>query len=612
MDLLAKLRAMSANGTATSNAWGAFKSGPRPSADLTRVLAVPRRVLEPTEALADKWTARLRRPNGTMRLRPIQAAALEEAFLYGGILGLIGTGFGKTLISLLLPTVWGSENAALLLPPNLKTKLFELEYPELSKHWRIPNLVGASKQYTDTKAVLHVVSYSTLSSAKNSDILERLGIDDLICDEVHNLRHSTAARTKRFKRFARTPRPKPARAHSEGNDGGGSAGVLRRRIAGLSGSITSGSVNDYGHLAQLILGERSPLPLDWHELQAWSYVLDAHEFPAPDGSLALLCSDGPAGESARGGYRRRLVETPGVVATGENDPGMGLYFHRAPVTAPKVVLDALTKLRNEWVRPDGAPLRETLEVYAAGRQLASGFFYKTVYPRQEPEALRKEWMDIRRAYFGEVRQRLALSIPKQDSYLLLCNAAESGRWASEFWKDWKDIRRLVEPATETVWLDKFLVNYAIEWAREKPGIIWAESVAVRAAEEISVGAGIPVYSGGAQDESALIHEDGSRSVVVSIRAFNAGINLQHAFKRNLFLTPPASNTLLEQPIARTHRPRNPALCIGPVEVMDDVTVEFCTHTPELATALADAREKARYVEETTPNAQKLNAGNWLF
>jgi hypothetical protein len=579
--LLEKLRAMGASGKAAPN-WGAFRNGPGPSKDFERVFALPRRQLSPTEEHAAELTTYLRRPGGTMSLRPIQAAALEEAYAASGLLALIGVGFGKGLLSLLLPTAWGATNAALLVPPKLKVKLWDLEYPEYSKHWRIPNLVGHPIQYTDTKAVLHVVSYSDLSSAKRADILERIAPDAVICDEGHSLRHSSAARTKRFKRFFREAR-------------------RRNRVACavLSGSLTSGSINDFAHLADICLGDGSPLPRDWNEVQSWAYALDASDFPSPGGELCRLCEPG---EGVRSGFRRRLVETPGVVATTTNDPGMSLVFDRRELTTPKVVTDALEKLRAEWVRPDGTPLREAIEVYGASRQLACGFYYRTIYPRNEPPALRREWIDARRNYYSEVRDRLTHSIKGQDSYLLLWQAADSGKWKSEHFEAWKAIHEAVKPDTETVWLDKFLVNAAIEWALEKPGIVWVESEAVRAAEEIALGAGIPVYAGGDADTRRLHAEDGSRSVVCSIKAFKEGENLQ-AFNRSLITTPPASGALLEQVIGRTHRSGQTA---------DEVTVDFFLHTPELVSALKDAREKAKAIQETTGNFQKLSVGAWLF
>lgn len=593
--LVTQLRAIAANGGATPK-FSVLGQGPGKSADLTRILALPRRVLEPTEELAEKWTARLRRPGGTMRLRPIQAAALEEAFRYGGLLGLMGVGSGKTLVSLLVFTVWGSKNGGLLIPPNLKTKLFDLEYPEIAKHWRIPNLVGHSTQYPDVKEQFYALSYSKISSASGADILAQLGIDDLSLDECHAVRHSSAARTKRFRRFARTQRPQPAPRVAFGDDVGGSGGVLRRRIAGLSGSITSGSVNDYDHLADLILGDGSPLPRDWHTQREWGYALDAHDTPAPPGALEVL------GTPVRDGFRRRLVETPGVVATTTNDPGMTLTLGRLPLKAPKAVLEALQKVRDTWLRPDGFPLREAIEVYALQRQLACGFFYRRIYPNGEPLALRTEWIAAKKDYDSEVRDRLKLNLKGQDSPLLCWNAAKAGKWQSETWARWAAVRELVRPDKETVWIDRFLVDAAVEWAKAKPGIVWVEAEATRAAFEIAKEAGIAVYAGGAEDEAALIREDGSRSIVASIRAFNAGVNLQ-AFNRALITTCPASNALLEQVIGREHRPGQTA---------DEVVVEFFLHTPELVDALEQAKQKAKYVTETTKNSQKLLVATWLF
>jgi hypothetical protein len=591
LDLLAKLLATPSRGgtdTPAAKTFAAYRRGPGPSRELDRICALPRRRITNGEELAKKWTELLRRPGGTMWLNDVQGIACEEAHTVGGLLGLIGVGKGKTLISLLLGTVWAAGVVVLLVPPKLKTKLFDLEYPVLSKHFRIPNLVGHPVQYTDTKAVLHVVAYSELSSVKRADVLERIRPDAVICDEGHSLRHATAARTKRFKRFYKN-------AKSRG---------YRVKTAVLSGSLTSGSIRDYAHLADVTLGDGSPLPRDWSTLQEWSFALDASDFPAPDGELRRLCElvvDPPV-VGARAGFARRLSETPGVVVTTSNSPGMSLVFDRKGLKTPPAVNAALEKLRREWVRPDGMPLGEAIEVYAAARQLSCGFYYRTIYPRNEPLALRREWLDAKRAYFAEARVRLNQSVQGQDSYLLLWNAAEAGRWKAKHFAAWKAIKDQVEPDTETVWIDKFAVNAAIEWALERPGIVWVESEAVRAAEEIGAQAGLPVFAGGEEDAARLHKEDGSRSIVCSINAFSEGENLQ-CFDRNLILTPPSSAKLLEQAIGRTHRQGQKS---------DEVTVDFCLHTPELVKALKDAREKARVIQETTLNEQKLNIGTWLF
>lgn len=604
-DLASRLKASAPPSGETHYHWNTNRKGPRQSHDLDRVVALPRRPLVLSHEAADAWTARLKRRDGTMKLRPIQAAALEEAEISGGLFGLIGVGFGKTLISLLLPTVWESSVAVLLVPPNLRTKLFEHEYPELSRHWRLPNLYGHPIQYPDTKGILHVVSYSELSSPKRAGILEDLKPDAIVCDEGHSLRHATAARTKRFKRYFKKSQPRTV----VGDDGPGSGGVFRCHLAVLSGTLTARSITDYAHLSGLALGSNSPLPLDWPTLQEWSATLDASEYPAPDGELRRLCR---SGESVRDGFRRRLVETPGVVATETNDPGMPLVLSRRELEAPASVKAALQNLRDTWTRPDGEELVEAIEFYAVARQLASGFFYRRVYPRKEPKEVIREWNDARKSYFQEVRERLKQSIPGQDSPLLLWNAAASGKWHSPSWEWWKGVKDSVEPATETVWLDKFLVHAAVEWAKEAPGLVWVEAEAVKAALAIAKEANIPVYTGGRDDERALIAEDGKRSVVVGIKAFNAGINLQHAFKRNLITTCPSSATLLEQVAGRTHRERDPLLCTGLVAFDDDVTVDFYLHTAELADSLKTARSTARYIEDTTGSRQKLSVATYTF
>ena len=51
------------------------------------------------------WTSSLKTENGTMQLREVQNKALSIASDTHGLLGLIGCGHGKTLISLLIPQV---------------------------------------------------------------------------------------------------------------------------------------------------------------------------------------------------------------------------------------------------------------------------------------------------------------------------------------------------------------------------------------------------------------------------------------------------------------------------------------------------------------------------
>lgn len=589
MKLLDKLNAEPSPQSSERRKWGAFKSGPGDTEEFRRIVALPRRILDISEAVADEWTARFRTPSGTMRLRPYQAAALADAERALGLLGVMGVGSGKTLVSLLLHSVWKSRRTVLLVPPKLKSKLFELELPELSEHWKLPQVVNAAKHegaYVD--GAIYVVSYTDLSNPRRSTLLENIQPDVVIADEGHALRHFTAACTKRWWHYVthglgRIPSADPV------------AGTPRKLCAVLSGTITSGPISDFAHLAEACLGNGSPVPTDYRTLVEWGSVVDpTDEIPAPPGRLADLCLDG---EPIRSGFRRRLVETPGVVATEDNRIPTGLVFRRL---VPKLdaALKAALKQARQGIRPDGEFLQEALDVYACTRRLSMGFYYRHIYPCGEPLEVREAWFQARRDYFSEARARLARSIPGQDSEALLRAAIERGEWNSRYYARWAELEPTVQPEQEAVWVSRCVVDAAVKWAHEAPGIVWVEAEAVKAVMAVT---DLPVYADG-DDALALYKEDGSRSVVASIQAFKEGANLQ-AFNRNLILACPANAALLEQAIGRTHRFGQKA---------DEVFVDFFLHTPELEAALVDARRKAAAITENVGNYQKLYVGTWTF
>ena len=76
------------------------------SAEFERVRDLPRRPPVDTSGAVEALTEYFRRPGGTQTLRPIQARALLEALEIGALVGIIGAGAGKTLVSALLPTAF--------------------------------------------------------------------------------------------------------------------------------------------------------------------------------------------------------------------------------------------------------------------------------------------------------------------------------------------------------------------------------------------------------------------------------------------------------------------------------------------------------------------------
>jgi len=141
------------------------------TADFQRVLSLPRRVWseEDLEKLALDLTSILKTPAGTMRLKHIQALALHDAGVYGGLFGPIAVGGGKTLLTLLLPAVLESRRPLLLLPGGLIEKT-QRERIELSKQWRIPSS-------------LRVFSYDMLGRVEAESELATYKPDLIIADE---------------------------------------------------------------------------------------------------------------------------------------------------------------------------------------------------------------------------------------------------------------------------------------------------------------------------------------------------------------------------------------------------------------------------------------------
>lgn len=581
------------------------------SADLNRVIAVPRRDLETSYPAYEfsQIEARLRktgpcvcakqgRPCPTS-LKPIQAQALIEAARAGGLFAPIGVGHGKTLVDLLLPMVLPEcKTAVLFIPANLKTQLLERDWDYYGGHWRLPNLQGG-RWFEAGRPVLHVVTYNILSRPESSDLMRRINPDTIICDEAHNLKARTSSRTIRFARYFEE--------HPE------------TRLCVLSGTMTSRTIRDCSHLACWSLGDASPYPTAPHVVEDWSNALDPCSCVAaknPDasclcrahpGALLRLCEPG---EHVREGFRRRRVDTLGVVATSESAIGTSLVIRpRMPGPVPPEILTYI-KLAKSGERPDTERFQSDLESAACTRQLSAGFYHRWKYPRGEPRKLIDEWFAKRKAWNAEVWDELKNPEEHLDSPGLLTKAAiraymdppydgDRPVWAAMNWPAWVAIHDQVQPVPEAVWISDYVVQDAADWARENVGIVWVEFPEL--GEAIAKEAGIPYFGGGDEASKLIPLETGKRSIVASIRAHGTGKNLQ-MFYRNLVVTPPADAAIWEQMIARTHRPG---------QLADEVTVDVVQHTAPYRDAFSLARERARFLEQVE-GPQKLMMADYCW
>lgn len=597
------------------------------SRDLRRVLALPRRP-RPDDATLASWAAALKAELSTgatscecvskykrhccANLLPVQAWALTEARAVGGILGPIGVGHGKTLLDLLVSMVVpGCRTSVLLLPPNLKQQLLDVDWHFYGQHWKLPNLAGG-RWLVPGRPTLHVVAFSELSGSRATDLLHRLRPDVVVVDEAHSVRNRTAARTKRFLRYF----------HDNPSV----------RLFAWSGTLTSRSLKDYAHLSNLAMGEGSPTPLHWPTVEEWAGHLDPGEFRSPPGRLSQF------GRDARVGYASRVVESLGVVSSGDTASCQAsLVISERPLEAPEVVKEHLSALEGSWTRPDGEELVDAMSVGRCARELSCGFYYRWRFPRKEPVEVIERWLKARKDWHKELREKLKLSRPHMDSPLLCAKAAirwykgythverdDEGRevarhsiparstsgplpvWPSLCWPEWEEVRDSVKPETEAVWLSDFFVEDCLKWLAEGPGLLWYEfdGLARRLLDRArSSGTRVIHASPGSEGNERVIALGGTEAVVASIRAHGTGKNLQQ-FARNLVANPPSSGSEWEQLIGRTFRQ-------GQQE--DEVTIQVYRHTEPMRRAVERARDLSEYIEESFGATQKLaSVARWMF
>jgi hypothetical protein len=326
------------------------------TAEFQRVASLSRRVwsAEDLLSLASSLTEILRTPGGEMTLKPAQALALHDAGTERGLFGPLGVGEGKTLITLLLPAVLGAERAMLLLPGGLVEKT-QRERLALSRHWRIPN-------------TLRVFSYDMLGRVGAVDELANYEPDAIICDEVHRLKNKRAAVTRRVARYMHD-RP-------------------RTMFCGVSGTVMDKSLKDFAHILLWSLKLGAPIPTSNEEIEEWAEALDHGVDPLSrrnPGALIELCNQPELAEhephiAVRHGFRRRLTETPGVVATiGEGEHVDCSIYVRAILHKVSAVTEAnFAKLRAEWQTPDDWELTAATDIWRHAQELALGFHYVRV------------------------------------------------------------------------------------------------------------------------------------------------------------------------------------------------------------------------------------------
>lgn len=554
------------------------------------------------------------------QFNPVQAWILRELPIACGIFGMVSVGGGKTLAGIIAPLSVQCRTVVLLAKPDQRLH-YRAAYLRLREHFRVPSIVFDKTDLSGSyivpgTPVLHFIPYSFLSSPKNSVYFDSIEPDMIIADESHLLSNRDSSRTMRFLRYM-----------SERNN---------TILCDWSGSMFKKSIKDAAHLAAHSLGINSPYPIPRNDVETFSQVIDpspmADRISATAKALWRAFTTGPVTKKheelfeagflgdggLRNGYRDRVVSTLGVISTRSSSVGCSLTFKERKIAAiPEPVGKAITLARG-GTRLDGEELAEASEIALCTRTAGAGYYFYWAYPHSTAEeraegGLIDKWFVQRKKYFSELRGKLLNGEPNLDSPKLCEDAAKRAWmvprydgplpvWPSQHWPEWLEIRDKVKPDPRAKWIDDYLAKDAAAWAQEHRGIVWCQSPFF--GERVAKLAGLPWHGGGSDAEAKILAEDGSRSIVASIKSHGSSRDmLQYKFHIQYVPEIPPSADTWEQLLGRTAREGQPE---------DEVITYVPLHVSENRDALRKARMYAEFLEATTPNRQLILAADMDF
>lgn len=535
------------------------------TAELQRILALPRREPVISDELIDALSALLRTPHGTQRLLPLQALALHDIGIMGGGFMPLDVGEGKTLVSLLAAHVLRARRPLLLLRAHLigKTKKERNEYV---RDWLIPNHIC-------------LMSYQMLGLVQSATWLEEIYKPDLIiADEVQGLKNRDAAVTRRVERYLdRHP---------------------TTCFVGMTGTIMRTSIRDFAHSLRWALKDKAPVPATDAEVDEWAFALDDKlddEFTRvqPGALLNLATPEEREGleplTAARRGFRARLRETPGVICSASTGTKVdaSLRIRALQYDLSSTTVEHFKSLRNDKKTPDGFDIWEAAEVWRHARELALGFHQ--VWQPQPPD----EWKEPRRVWYAFVREVLSRSetLDSPGHVETACDAAATGRLRMtatlergiDLLGKWRAVKDTFTPNPVPVWHDDSALHAAARWMQQGPGIVWVEHVPFGQRLAQLTGASYFGAEGFSSSGEFIDNADASGCVIASVKANREGRNLQLKWWRNLVTTPAEGADLWQQLVGRTHRPKQRA-----PEVLVDVFLGCAEHARAWSKAMAGA------------------------
>lgn len=575
------------------------------------------------------------------RLFRVQAEALYDYTTVGGLLGPIGVGWGKTLLSLMIANHEhsnGTEKIMLLIPSDVYSQL--MEYDLRWARSKVPigfTVHGMHKPRQNRvhlarsgRPGLYVFPYSLLSVQDTEDLLDGIRPQVIICDESHLVSRREAARTQRLLRYIEAAEP---------------------RGVALSGTFTKKSLMDYHHLGRWVLQDNCPFPYSPTMAKEWAAVIDASA-PFSEGSTGPLVPllnwarrthPGEArrlrwGKSGfRHAYQMRFLATPGIVGTEDAQIGTSIVMANEPVASPQdtpgwqALMDFIQKAEEEWVTPNGDEIEHAIHLFKWLYELNSGFYNELYWPSPKQLVSKglanseagAEHLLERALEHHRLQQEFAKELrtwiqynggPHLDTPLLVRSemanhgSRKVGRTLFDRWNAMRaaEFEGMPERLKRAVRVCGFKVEAARRWAQARigqddghGGIVWCYNQEVgRWAYDVIKKAGLPAVHCPAGEASNLAirnPENADKIVIASISAHHRGKNLQH-FRHSWHLQWPRSAALAEQMLGRTHRNG---------QLADTLRMVTCNTTEFDDLNFAACLNDACYQQQTVGARQKL-------
>lgn len=539
----------------------AKKKGVTRTDEFERIVALPTRIPDGTYLVED-MTARLKTRNGEQVLKPEQALGLHEIQEYGGGAILLLPGSGKTHIGLLCFTLLDAIRPLYLCQSSAIHDL-KKSMSTIKKHWKMHHDIT-------------VLGFGKLQTKAGKEFMKVHRPDVIVVDEAHLMRNTDAARGSRLFDYL-----------DENPD---------TILVIMTGSPMNSELVECSHLFAFALGDMTPIPVDKDDVDVWSAALDAetqeHDRPPPGvlrAFMDLLPAEERTGDELdqlRRAFKLRMSMTPGVIMNMKRERTRTLRIRSPALVVPDSVKERFAFVHAAGqVDEDEDMFVDEMEKVAALKQLICGFYYRRVWPngvknrpwidackgwkkfvrdvlKEKPsrrEILANEWRE------NDTRWKLKLGLDSEGYIADACMAqmaykmavAEGNTLAEELegvlridsslFEAWYAVKDEYRVVTEPVWIDEYMIDFAVQWLNDTGGLVWVPYIAVGTALEER---GVKFFGGGPQASKDIISYHGPAAA--SLIAHGTAKNLQQ-WNRALFLSPPSRGQTWEQGLARLDR-----------------------------------------------------------